>query len=494
VRHVLAESLLLALLGGIAGVLIALLTLQLLPMLEVVGLPRLEQAELDSAVLLFATASSLFTALLFGALPAGRAASTADITGALKSSGGAITADRAGGRTRAALIIAEVALAVLLLAGAGLLLKSFVELQRVDPGFNPSGVLTFNMPLPSARYAEPQQSRAFFAELNRRIEALPGVEATASVFGLPLSGFSYIITVETLDGVPAYDSPGNERLTQVRVVTPQYFNVMQIPLRAGRELSDRDRADTQPVVVVNESAAELLWPGANPLGRTFELGTTLGAGGGSAGGTVVGVVADIKHNGLGSETQPEVFFAHDQFPVDTISMTVRTSVPPESLIAPIREQVREMDSELPLDRVVTLEQSLSESVAQPRFYTLLLGIFAAVALVLAAIGIYGVMTYSVRNRTSEIGVRLALGAESNDVLGMVLTQAMKLALGGLILGLFAAFLLTRVLSGLLYGVSATDPVTFFGVAMLLATVALLASYIPARRATRVDPMTALREE
>jgi putative ABC transport system permease protein len=494
VRHVLTESVVLALLGGAAGLMLAVLGTQLLLTLPVEVVPRLEETELDAAVLMFAAAASFLTGLLFGVLPAIKAGSTSDLTAALKSGSAAVTADHAGRKTRGALVVAEMAVAVLLLSGAGLLLKSFIELQRVHPGFNPAGVLTFDMPLPKSRYPEPQQSRAFFAELNERIQALPGVQSAAGVFGLPLSGFSYTITVEKLDGGPAYDQPGNERATQVRVITPEYFRVMEVPLRAGRPLTDDDRAGTKPVVVLNESAAKLLWPGSDPLGRTFELGTTLGVGGDRAGGTVVGVVADIRHNGPAKATQPEVFFAHSQFPVDYLSVTVRTSVPPQSLIGPLREQVRALDPELPLDQVRTMEERISDSVAQPRFYMLLLGIFAAAALVLAAIGIYGVMTYSVRNRTSEIGIRRALGAESSDVLGMVLAQALKLSVAGLVVGLFAAFLLTRVLAGLLYGVSATDPVTLFGVALMLAAVAMLASYIPARRAARVDPMVALREE
>ncbi|MGH8495916.1 MAG: ABC transporter permease [Gammaproteobacteria bacterium] len=494
VRHVLTESVLLALLGGAAGLLLAVLGLQLLLALPLESLPRLEGTELDRTVLAFTLAVSTLTGVLFGLLPAIKAGMTPDLTGALKAGGAAVTLDRAGGRTRGALVITEMALAVLLLAGAGLLLKSFVELQQVDPGFNPRGVLTFDMSLPRARYPEPQQARAFFADLNQRIEALPGVESVAGVFGLPLSGFNYSISVEKLDGGPAYDNPGDARSTQVRVITPDYFRAMEIRLLDGRALAATDRAGTDPVVVVNESAAELLWPADDPLGHTFELGTTFGLGGPRAGGTVVGVVSDIKHFGLGEESRPEVYIAHSQFPVDFMSVTVRTSLPPQSLIAPIREQVRAIDNGLPVDEMRTMEQWLADSVAQPRFYMLLLGIFAAAALLLAAIGIYGVMTYSVRNRTNEIGVRRALGAEANDLLGMVLTQAMTLAVGGLVLGMLAAFLLTRVLAGLLYGVSARDPMTFIGVAVLLAAVALVASYLPARRATRVDPMVALREE
>lgn len=494
VRHVLTESVLLALLGGTAGLLFAVLGLQLLLTLPLDGVPRLEDTELDAAVLVFSATVSLLTGLLFGVLPAVKAGSTPDLTGALKAGGAAVTADRAGGRTRGALVAVEMALAVLLLSGAGLLLKSFVELQRVDPGFNPRSILTFDMPLPRARYAEPQQSRAFFAGLNQRIEALPGVESVAGVFGLPLSGFNYTISVEKLDGGPAYENPGEERYTQVRIITPDYFRTMEIPLRAGRALANSDRAGTQPVVVVNESAAKLLWPGGDPLGHTFELGTTLGLGGVRVGGTVVGVVADIKHYGLAEEARPEVFAAHSQFPVDYMTMTVKTSVPPQSLVAAIREQVREMDSELPLDQVKTMEEWVAASVAQPRFYMLLLGIFAVSALFLAAIGIYGVLAYAVRQRSNEIGIRRALGARAGDVVRMVVGTAMALAGGGLVAGLLASFALTRILSGLLYGVSATDPWTFAGVALLLGAVALIASLIPAQRATRVDPMVALREE
>jgi putative ABC transport system permease protein len=494
VRHVLTESVLLALAGAAAGLLLAVLGLQLLLTLPVEDVPRLERTELDGAVLGFTVAVSMFTGVLFGLLPALKAGSTRDLTGALKAGGSAVAGDRARGCTRGALVVAEMALAVLLLTGAGLLLKSFVELQRVDPGFNPRGVLTFDMALPGARYPEPHQARTFFAELKQRINALPGVESVAGVFGLPLSRFNYVMSVEKVDGGPAYKTPGEEPYTQVRIVTPEYFHTMEIPLLAGRALAESDRAGTQPVVVVNESAAKLLWPGDDPLGHTFELGTTLGIGGARVGGTVVGVVADIKHDGLSEPSRPAVFAVHSQFPVDFMSMTVRTSVPPQSLIAAIREEVRAMDSELPFDQVRTMEQRLSESVAQPRFYMSLLGIFAAAALILAAIGIYGVMSHSVRNRTNEIGVRRAVGADAGDVVAMVLKQAMKLAVGGLVLGLLAAFLLTRVLSGLLFGVSATDPGTFIGVALLLAAVAIAASYIPARRATRVDPMIALREE
>lgn len=493
VRYVLTESVLLALAGGVAGLLLAGLGLKLLLMLPVEEVPRLETAELDAAVLGFTAAVSMLTGVLFGLLPALKAGSALDLTGALKSGGAAVTADRAGGRTRSALVVAEMALAVLLLVGAGLLLTSFVELQRVDPGFNPRGVLTFNMPLPNARYPEPRQARAFFADLDQRIEALPGVESAAGVFGLPLSGFNYTISVEKQDGGPAYTNPGEERYTQVRIITPDYFSTMEIPLLAGRALQESDRAGTQPVVVVNESAAKLLWPDDDPLGHTFELGTRLG-GGARVGGMVVGVVADIRHHGPGEESQPEVFAAHSQFPVDFMSITVRTSVPPESLVGPIREQLHMIDTELPMDQVRTMEQRVAESVAQPRFYMLLLSVFAASALFLAAIGIYGVMAYAVRNRVNEIGVRRALGARTGEVLRMVVGRAMALAMGGLAAGLLAAFALTRVLSGLLYGVSPTDPLTFAGVAVLLGSVALLASFLPARRAAQVDPVVALREE
>jgi putative ABC transport system permease protein len=494
VRHVLTESVLLALLGGVAGVLLAVVGLKLLLALPMENMPRLEGTELDSAVLGFTFVVSALTGVLFGLLPAIKAGLASDLTGALKAGGAAVTADRAGRRTRGALVITEMAFAVLLLAGAGLLLKSFVALQRVDPGFDPQGILTFDMALPSSRYAKPQQARAFFAELEERIAALPGAERVAGVFGLPLSGFNYSISVEGLDGGPAYDHPGNARSTQLRVITPDYFRTMGIRLPDGRALNETDRAGAPLAVVVNESAAKLLWPGDDPLGHRIELGTTFGLGGPRAGGTVVGMAADIRHYGLGEPTRPEVFVAHSQFPVDFMSMTVKTSVPPQTLVAAIRGEVQAMDRGLPLDQVRTMEEWVAASVAQPRFYMLLLGIFAVAALVLAAIGIYGVLAYAVRQQSSEIGIRRALGARAGDVMRSVVGTAMALAGGGLLAGLLASFALTRLLSGLLYGVSATDPWTFAGVALLLGGVALLASLIPAQRAARVDPVVALREE
>ena len=494
VRHVLAESLLLAVLGGAAGVLLASLALQVLLTLPLDGMPRLEDTGLDGTVLAFTAGVSILTGVLFGLLPAIRSGRARDLTAALKAGGGAVAQERTGGRTQGALVIAEMAFAVLLLAGAGLLLKSFVTLQRVDPGFNPGGVLTFNIALPRSAYPDPEDSQAFFETLNRRIGALPGVESVAGIFGLPLTGFNYTISVEQLDGAPAYDEPGEERYTQVRVVTPDYFRTMQIPLLAGRALAASDRAGAQPVVVVNQSAAELLWPADEALGHRFELGTTLGLGGPRIGGTVVGVVGDVRHHGPVEEPRPEVYAAHGQFPVDFMSMTVRASVPPASLVNPIRDELRALDGSLPMDEVRTMEQRLAASVAQPRLYMLLLSVFAAAALLLAAIGIYGVMACAVRNRVHEIGVRRALGAEAGDVLRMVVGSGMSLALGGLVLGLLAAYALTRVLARLLYGVSATDPLTFAGVALLLTAVALLASFIPAQRAARIDPMIALREE
>ena len=494
VRHLLAESVLLALIGGAAGLVLAKLALDVLLTLSVDGMPRLAETRLDGTVLVFTAAVSVLTGVVFGLLPAIRSGRARDLTAALKSGGGAVAQDRTGGRTQAVLVVAEMALAVLLLAGAGLLSKSFLSLQRVDPGFNPRGVLTFDIALPRSGYPEPEDSRAFFGEFERRVAALPGVERVAGIFGLPLTGFNYTISVERLDGAPAYDEPGEERYTQVRVVTPGYFRAMEIPLLAGRPLAQTDRAGTEPVVVVNESAAELLWPGGDPLGHRFELGTTLGLGGPRIGGTVVGVVADVRHHGPAEAPRPEVYAAHGQFPVDFLSMTVRTSMPPASLVNPVREQLRALDRSLAMDDVRTMEQRLAASVAQPRLYALLLSVFAAAALLLAAVGIYGVMSCAVRNRVNEIGIRRALGAEARDVLRMVVGSAMSLALGGLALGLLAAFALTRVLAGFLYGVSATDPLTFAAVAILLTAVALLASFIPARRAARVDPMIALREE
>jgi putative ABC transport system permease protein len=493
-RAGLTESLVLALLGGAAGLALALAALEVLVASPPAGVPRIEDARIDLTVLGFTLGLSLLTGLLFGLAPAVKAARTADLGRALREGGAGSVGGSARSRGRNALVVAEMALAVLLLVGAGLLLKSFVELQVVDSGFDPQGVLSFHVSLPETRYPEPRQSRAFFAGLLERIRSLPGVDGAAGVFGLPLSGFSYSMSVEVLDGAPAYERPGEEKSTQLRVVTPGYFDVMRIPLVAGRPLTERDREEAPLAVVVNESAARLLWPDDAPLGHTLELATAFGLGGPRAGGTVVGVVRDIRHRGPREASRPEVFLAHAQFPVDFMSVTVRTSVPPESLVNPIRGELQQLDPELPMDSIRTMEQRLADSIAEPRFYMLLLSAFAASALFLASIGIYGVIAYAVKNRVAEIGIRRALGARAGDVVRMVVGGAVALALGGLAAGLLAALALTRILSGLLYGVSATDPLTFAGVAIVLLAVALLASFIPARRAARVDPMTALREE
>jgi putative ABC transport system permease protein len=494
VRHVLTESVLLGLLGGAAGLLLAAFGTRLLLVLATEYVPRIEHASLDGAVLAFTAGIALLTSLLFGVLPAAWVGRGGNLMRALKTGGGARNGDRSGGRLRASLVVAQMTLAVLLLAGAGLLLKSFMQLQAVDPGFNPHGVLTFELALPRAHYPEPQDARDFVSELRERVGGLPGVESVAAVFGLPLSHFNYTISVEELDGRPAYDDPGEVRSLQVRVVTPDYFRTMQIPVVAGRALDASDRAGTQPVVVLNEAAARLLWPDGEALGRTLEVGTSMGVSGSRLGGTVVGVAADVRDASLADAARPTVYGAHAQFPVDFMSVVVRSSVPPRSLVAPIRAEVRQIDDELPLDDVRTMDQRLADSVAEPRFYMLLLAVFAVAALFLAAIGIYGVLAIAVRQRTGEIGVRRALGAQAGDVLRMVIGRALALAGGGLVLGLLAAFALTRLLAGLLYGVTPTDPSTFAGVAALLAAVALLASFLPARRAAAVDPVQALREE
>ena len=493
VRGLVTESVALGLLGGGAGLLVGIWGVSLVRTLRSAEIPRVEHVTVDGSVLAFTFGIALATGLLFGILPALQATSRIDVTEKLKTAGRGVPGDAAGRRTRNSLVVAEIALALVLVAGAGLLLKSFVRLARVDPGFDPENVVTFNLVLPEARYAEADDAEAFFATLLEEIETLPGVEAAGAVFGLPLTDFYYGISVNSVDGVrPA--SPEEEKVVQVRVVTPNYFQAMRIPLLRGRPPEERDRHGATSVAVVNESAARLLWPGQDPLGHEVLLGTGFGLDRGRAGGTVIGVVRDVKHFGLGRESAAEVYLVHRQFPVDFMNVVVRSSSDPRALLGAIQRRLAALDPEVPMSRVRTMEEWVARSVAEPRLYTLLLGVFAAIAIALAAVGIYGVMAYAVAQRTREIGIRMALGARRDDVLRRVVGQGLTLALTGTAIGLAGAWGATRAIAGLLYGVRPTDAATLGTVAALLIAVALMACYLPARRAMSVDPMEALRYE
>lgn len=487
----LGESLVLAVLGGLGGLLLAHLGTELLLALRPEDLPRIDEVRVDPAVLAFAAGASLLTGIGFGILPALQA-SDRDLHGRLKEGDRAL-GGRSSPRLRSLLVAGEIGLCVLLLAGAALLGRSLLKLQAVDPGFRIENVLTLNVSLPDARYG-PDESREFVRGLLEEARALPGVEAAGVIFGLPLTGFGYSISVERLDGGPAYERPGEEKSVQVRVVSPEYFQTLGIPVLRGRGFDRGDREGAPPVAVLSEGAATLLWPDEDALGRTLELGTRLGVAEHRAGGEVVGIVRDVRHDGPHRPAPPQVYVAHAQFPVDFLSLAVRTGGEPAALAGPIRRLVRGVDPDLALSEARTMEQWLGESLARSRFFALLLGLFAVIALLLAAVGIYGLVAYGVRRRTRELGVRMALGAASADVLRLVVRQAAAVAGAGVALGLVGAFLLTRTLRGLLFQLSPTDPATLATVTVVLIGVAMAAAWIPARRATRVDPLLALRQE
>ncbi|MGH7571197.1 MAG: ABC transporter permease [Gemmatimonadota bacterium] len=493
-RESLSESFLVALLGGALGVLLALWSVDALAALQESRIPRLGEIGLDGRVLLFASGLVMLTGALFGLLPAIRESGLAVLAGALKEGTAGAGRGQSAGRLRASLVIAQVALAVVLVTGAGLLMRSFVNLRQVDPGFRTERILAFDLSLPEARYTEPYQARAFFAELLDEIETLPGVEEAAGVSGLPLSGAGYSISVEELDGGPAYTDPAESKNVQVRLATAGYFRLMGIDLLRGRGFTPSDGPDAEPVVVVNESAARLLWGRQDVIDRSLELGTRLGLDGERVGGRIVGIVSDTREYGPAEEPSPTVYAVHAQFPDDGLTIVARSSSEPSALVRPIRRLIGARDSDLAMANVETLERLMDEAIANPRFYTLLLGIFAGSALLLAAVGIYGVMAYMVEQRAREMAIRRALGASPGRVLRLVLESAGGLALFGITIGLVGAFGLTRVMQGLLHGVSVTDPATLAAAVAILGAVALLASWLPARRAMRVEPVDALRAE
>ncbi|MGB7921787.1 MAG: ABC transporter permease [Pyrinomonadaceae bacterium] len=487
-RQLLTESVLLSLVGGSLGLLIAVWGVDLLMSVSPADIPRVKEIGLDARALGFTLAVSVVTGLIFGLAPALQA-SKLDLNETLKEGGRGSTEGLRRNRVRSLLVISEIALSLVLLVSAGLLTKSFMRLLNVNPGFNPDNVLTVGVALPPAKYTEEAQQSAFFRETLERLKNSPGIVSAAAVFPLPLSGSNRINTFQIAGRpVPAH---GEEPEAHDRVTTPDYFQAMGIPVIKGRVFTERDGADAPPVIVVNESFARRFFPDEDPLGKRIIMDAEQNP----KGNEIVGVVGDVRHRALDAEGGAELYFSYLQMPERSMALVIRAqAVDPMSVASSIRGVVQQVDKDQPLSNIQTMNQLLADSVARRRFNMLLLGIFSAVALLLAAVGIFGVMNYSVSQRTHEIGIRMALGAQAGDVLRMVVGQGMILALIGVAAGLIAAFALTRVMSNLLFGVSATDPLTFVGVSLLLAAIALVACYIPARRATKVDPMVALRYE
>ena len=484
VRQFLTESLLLALLGGGFGLFLAWGGVALLQGIHLANLPRLQDVQIDTWTFAFSFGISLLTGLAFGLLPAFRACKL-DLNETLKESGKS-SAGKERHRLRGALVFADVALALLLLTGAGLMMKSFVRLLEVNPGFDPSHTLTLTLSLWGPKSAD-APAVAFFEQVLQRVRTLPGVESAGVVSQLPLGGNldRYGVHVEGKSLPNPEEDPSADRYS----ITPGYLRAMRIPLLRGREFDARDVVSSPPVAVVNESMAREFWPGEDPVGKRFRMGDTKGPW-----KTVVGVVGDVLHKGLDAPHTIQVYLPNTQFTDSMVILAVRTANDPVSLAAAVRSEISSLDPQVPVSEVATMEEVVSLSVANQRFGTLLSLLFGAIALLLTAVGIYGVISYGVAQRTHEIGIRLALGATRREVLSLLVGEAMKPALLGAALGLSAAFGLTRLLSRLLYDVKPTDPLVFSAVLLLLIAVALLASYIPARRATRVDPMVALRYE
>jgi putative ABC transport system permease protein len=488
IRQMLTESVLLAMLGGVLGAGLGLWGISALIRLLPVDIPRLAGVRVDSAVLLFAALVSMLTGIVFGLAPAAQASRLAFVE-SLKESGRGLSEGLYRSRGRGLLVVADVAVAAVLLVGAGLLINSFLRLQRVDPGFNPQHVLTFKMDLPYVRYSGLSQTQ-FFERAIDRLGHLPGVLSASAVLPLPLDGDD-VGTFLAIEGRPVAEA--NPLRAGYTWVEPGYFSTVGIPLMKGRDFTAADDLATAPVVVINQTLARQFFPSQDPIGKRIKPGISNGYKA-SPMREVVGVVGDVRQYGLASVPGPEVYVPLGQSPLGSMNFVVRTAVDPLTMVGAIRQEMGEMDKNLPFYGVKTFNQYLGEGFAQPRFLTLLLGLFAALALALAAIGLYGLVSYSASRRTHEIGIRLALGAEKRDVLRLVVGQGFKLTLMGAVIGAAGALALTRFLSGLLYGVKPTDLPTFLAVMLILMAVALVASYIPARRATKVDPMVALRYE
>jgi putative ABC transport system permease protein len=485
-RQTLTESVLLALIGGVTGTLLAIWGLALLRALGSTTVPRIAAANLDLRVLFVTLVVSVFTGILFGLIPA-LSSVKPELTETLKEGGRGSTGGVRRNRVRNALVISEIALALVLLVGSGLLLKSFIRLQNVNPGFDPRNVLTMEVSLPVAQYARGRPVADFYAELIRRVRAIPGVETAGLTSILPLSGTNSdsSFAIEGRDPLQSSAYPDEE----IRAISPDYFTALKVPLLHGRFFDDRDNADAPQVVIVNEAFARKWFPNEDAVGKRITFSDPRKPD--IKWITIVGMVGDMRHRGLDVEANPEYYLPHGQNSYRGMILAVRSSQDPRALTSTIRSELRRLDSELPAANVRTLEEVASESIAPRRLSVTLLGVFAAMALILASVGIYGVMSFLVVQRTHEIGVRMALGAQRSDVLRLVIGRAATLVVFGTIAGLVLGVLSSQALRAMLYNVGAFDLTTFIGVTITLCLVSMFASYIPALRATRADPMIAL---
>jgi len=450
------------------------------------GIPRADEIGISRDVLLFTLLVSLLTGLAFGTVPAfqsSRSHLTEDLKEAKKGASGSVRHRR----SLNALVVIEIALALVLVAGAGLMMRSFRSVLGIDPGFDPHNVLTFSAALPLATYKDQQQHVQFFERALAKIQALPGVQAAAGTFRVPVTGFATAIF--TVQGKPV--PTGQAPMADYRAITVGYFRAIGIRLLKGRDFTERDNADAPDAVIVNEELARRSWPDEDPIGKRLQVGTEL-----TRWRQVVGVVGNARLSGLEAKVDPAIYvpFPQNSWPnaLRNSFIVLRTTTDPESLVPAIRRELRSVDPTFPITQIRTMDQIVGDSLSQRRFNTTLLALFAFVAVALAAVGIYGVMSYAVSQRTREMGIRMALGAEQSDITKLVTSNGARLAALGITIGVVAAAISSRLISSLLFGVTATDPMTFVFTALLLSAVTLLASYIPSRRAAGTDPIAALR--
>jgi len=488
IRQLLTESLLLAGAGAIAGVLLAWWGMDVLLAIGSSNLPRLDEVKIDKSVLAFTTVISVLSGLLFGLFPAWQA-SRVKVNDSLKEARGG-GEGRGWRRTRSLLVVTEVALSIVLLAGAGLMLNSFLRLRRVSPGFAPENILTTEIDLSGARYEEPKQINSFYEQLIERVSHLPGVEAAGVGMSLPPNLLSISDTF-TIEGVPV-TSGVTDPSVPLLGVSSGYFSALGVPMLAGRNFADTDRLDAPPVVIINETFARRYFPNQNAIGRRLKIGGPERPN--NQWMQIVGVSGDVKYGGLETAPEPAFYQPYQQIPWNNSYLVLRARSDPRQLASAVRNAAWSIDKELPVANLKTMEELLSESVARPRFRTFAFLVLGLLALVLAVTGIYAVMSYLVTQRTREFGIRVALGAQRSSVLRLVIRQGMSLALIGVVIGLIAAWALMRLMTSLLYGIESRDPLTFASITILLLAVALVACWLPAHRATKVDPLKALRYE
>jgi putative ABC transport system permease protein len=483
-QQLLIDSMLLAFLGGLSGLLLTLWGTSLIASINMQNIARLSETRVDGRVLGFTLAISVITGLMFGLAPA-RSASRLDLTKKLKEGGGGVSG-KVTHRLRGTFVVAEVTLALALLVSAGLIMRSFLRLQAVPLGFAPENVLTMQISIPTSKYKDPEQRVNFFYQLLERMRSTPGVNDAAAITQPPLSSGNWAVEIIP-EGQEA--AAGEARLTaDARAATPHYFRTMGIPVLQGREFDEQDRADKPLALIVSRSFARRYWPGENPIGKHFRPGAN------NSLGTVVGVVGDVLNSDMHEEAQPAFYFPYAYIGMQGMVVVVRTNFRPESMAAALRAQVRELDSSQPVYNVRTMEEVMSNATSQPRFQTMLLSLFSIAALLLAAVGIYSVTAYFVRQRRHEISIRMALGASTHDILRMVIRQGMRYVLLGAVLGLAVSFALMRLMKSLFFDVSVVDPLTFISATLLLTGVGLAACYLPARRVTKINPSTILQHE